>query len=388
LVSTAVHKHHLIEPLPNQEPLLFCKRIAQICKKESIDLLIPTCEESFWVSRGKETINQESPNTIVFVDDVDKLRLLHSKWEFNQLLAKAGFSTCKTERFETTQCLIDYIEELLSNHEASPADLKLSVVFKPSFSRFGTQTIVRPTVRELTQFKRTLKAEQKYTNKTRRSHQTEWVAQEFIEGDLICTYSVVKDGVVLAHAAYRGGDYTNSGHQHGGSIAFKKIKSTVATLVEEWVRTFVHLHSSTGQISFDLILSGDGHLYAIECNPRGTSGIHLFEHCQVEYTNTFFKINVDPASQPVKPKETDGDGQITLAMLVWATFLPHSIRSWKRLILWSQDVWRSRDVIFEWWDPLPLFVQVYLAIEPFYKSYKYGIAYADTFTYDIEWHGE
>lgn len=46
--------------------------------------------------------------------------------------------------------------------------------------------------------------------------------------------------------------------------------------IYEWVRQFVQATGFSGQVGFDFIETEDGQLYAIECNPRATSGIHLF----------------------------------------------------------------------------------------------------------------
>ena len=46
--------------------------------------------------------------------------------------------------------------------------------------------------------------------------------------------------------------------------------------IETWVSAFVKKLNFSGQIAFDFIQTKDGEVYPIECNPRLTSGIHLF----------------------------------------------------------------------------------------------------------------
>ena len=43
-----------------------------------------------------------------------------------------------------------------------------------------------------------------------------------------------------------------------------------------WVEHFVRTVRFSGQIGFDFIEDVTGQVHAIECNPRATSGIHLF----------------------------------------------------------------------------------------------------------------
>jgi hypothetical protein len=155
--------------------------------------------------------------------------------------------------------------------------------------------------------------------------------------------------------------------------------------VLEWVRQYVNIRSFTGQIAFDMIkCKKDGKLYAIECNPRGTSGIHLFQNYERELTNCFLEENCEP----IIPNHQDQDYQVTAAMFIWCIFFFDSIKNLDKLYAWISTVWKCNDTIFEWWDPLPWFSQFLIALEPFWKVYRLGIAYVDTFTYDIEWNGE
>jgi len=78
--SRAVAKNFRVPP-PNQNPTGFINELVSIIKKEQIDWLIPTCEETFYVAMGRDRLQQFCP---VFSTDIDQLKTLHSKWEFIQ----------------------------------------------------------------------------------------------------------------------------------------------------------------------------------------------------------------------------------------------------------------------------------------------------------------
>ena len=82
-------KYHVMKSMPNRKPFeQFCNELIALCIREKIDLLVPTCEETFWVSRHKEniekTVKQVNPNFEVFTESLDTLTVLHNKWLFNQ----------------------------------------------------------------------------------------------------------------------------------------------------------------------------------------------------------------------------------------------------------------------------------------------------------------
>jgi hypothetical protein len=365
--------------MPNQQPILFAATLAHICSREGIDLLIPTCEEIFWVSKGLDILTRDAPNTRVFVENETIMRELHNKYLFNKSLGSGTekeFECCETELLQDETQFTHYVQELINQNEKMP-NKRINIVLKPVYSRFASQTIVRPTLRTC---KELLKLKKSNISQ-RKQYQTEWIAQEFIEGDLLCTYSVAQHGKLLAHTAYRGGVFTNSGAPEGGSITFEQV---VDDSVTEWVQQFVASRKFTGQIAFDILKTSNGALYAIECNPRGTSGIHLFANCEKEFTNCFF----DDSGELLEPKLEESHYQVTAAMFIWCICFFRAIRSWSGLDHWCRTAWKCRDAVWEWWDPLPWFAQFYAGGAPLWKAIQYKIRYVDVFTYDIEWHGE
>jgi hypothetical protein len=175
------YKHHTLNMIPNQQPVLFAATLAQICVRENIDVLIPTCEEIFWVSKGKDMINRDAPHTHIFVAGPDVMRSLHNKWLFNQSLnistptdkeSNQLFAQCETELLRDTTQIIHFVEGLLQKHENESPDERIDIVLKPVYSRFAAQTLVRPSLNELRNFTKELQNEQRYVHMiSRKNHQ-------------------------------------------------------------------------------------------------------------------------------------------------------------------------------------------------------------------------
>jgi hypothetical protein len=89
-----------------------------------------------------------------------------------------------------------------------------------------------------------------------------------IRGEERSTCSLVHEGVVSGTAVYRG-----LMHSGSVSIAFERVEDAA---IEAFVRDFAAATRWTGFLSFDFILDEAGRPWAIECNPRTTSGLHFF----------------------------------------------------------------------------------------------------------------
>ena len=74
---------------------------------------------------------------------------------------------------------------------------------------------------------------------------------------------------MVGNALYRGTQFSGS-----VAIAFERIEHPAT---EAWIAAFVAGTGWTGFVSFDFIIDAAGRPWAIECNPRATSGLHFFE---------------------------------------------------------------------------------------------------------------
>ncbi|GGX87833.1 ATP-grasp domain-containing protein [Massilia dura] len=221
---------------PRHAPAAFVAGLNAAIARERIDMVVPTCEEVFFLSRYRSAL---PAGCRIVADDFDKLRLLHSKWEFARLAGSHAPATA----------LVDSVEQARDWAAGRP------LVLKPEFSRFGVHVRLHP--RGMPATAAPLPA------------LGAWVAQAYCEGTELCSYSVATRGRLTAHALYRPVHRLHrSSSYYFAPHACEPIRQFVAALVARL--------DFTGQISFDWIDTGDGHPRVLECNPRATSGLHLF----------------------------------------------------------------------------------------------------------------
>ncbi|HEX8450083.1 MAG TPA: hypothetical protein VF652_10885 [Allosphingosinicella sp.] len=205
------------------------------------DLIVPTCEEVFWLAAAA---GLDGWTDRLFAPPVATLRSLHSKADFPALAREAGVEAPATWAI------------------ASPADSGLvplawaDLVLKPEFSRFGSKTILAP--------------DSGIAAALPVSRGRRWVAQERLVGEELCVWSAVRGGRLVACIVYR------PVLRHGRSAAFAFEAVDSPALVEMARRIAEHV-GGDGQLSYDVIVAPDGRAAPIECNPRTVSGMHLVD---------------------------------------------------------------------------------------------------------------
>lgn len=346
--SRAVTCHYGV-PSPNTATDAFIDTLIAIIKHEKIDLLIPTCEEIFFVAQGLERLQQ---HCTVFTAPIEQLRRLHSKWEF-------------------IQCARDYKLAVPETHLlTSPADMEnfiarydKSFVLKPVFSRFATRVHFIDNAEQALTILPQLPI----------SQATPWVAQERISGQAYCTYSIAHHGILAAHSTYAV-DFTAG---RGACINFTACEQPV---IEAWITHFVQQEQFSGQIAFDFIVTSEGNALPLECNPRATSGLHLFG-LQDHLPDIFL---VSSTTKPILRPKIGTQRMLALAMLLYA---PANVHSWSRLRSWWQTMRQASDVIFNWHDAGPLLAQPKIVCYNLAESRKHHLCALAFSTWDIEWNG-
>lgn len=244
-------------PSPRDALASFALSLAKIIESERIDLVLPTCEEVFYLGRIRHLL---PVSCNVFVAPFEQLSELHSKWRFLQLASSSARFASGAARIASGAeegCGVDVpVSERVSDLNAAREwAAGRPVVLKPEFSRFGVHVRIYPDgipdhAPELARLGR-------------------WVVQEFHRGTEICSYSIAVAGRLCAHVAYRPSyRLASSSSYYFDPVSMPRI--------EQFVERFVARIGFTGQISFDWIDGGDGRLAVLECNPRAISGLHLF----------------------------------------------------------------------------------------------------------------
>ncbi len=334
---------------PREDEQRFVGQLIGLIRDYHIHILIPTCEEIFYVSKAYHRISEYCE---VFTRPIHTLRMLHSKWEFIRWLNKEGMQAPDTwilHDIQSLQLILKKVDPLEQGEW----------ILKPEFSRFScnVQTFKGHDLSDLDM-----------------NRGSTWVLQRFIHGTQICTFAVCREGRVLAYSAYAP-SYTAG----GAAIHFEMNEHPS---VRQWVERIAEALQYTGQLAFDLIVTGDSvmDIYPIECNPRLTSGIHLFTEA-----DSLDQAYLNPDQKGMIIPHQAFRSNVALAMFIYG--LP-AVRSFHEFKHWRQAKKGARDVLFRRNDPLPLWGQL-LTLSIFWmRSRKTNRTMIESSTSDIEWNGE
>lgn len=332
-----------IFPSPRFKDDEFISSLVEIVEKEQIDFILPITEEIFYIAKHRERL---SKLTTILCESLDLLHILHNKWSFIQKLDELGFCTPRT-------LLIEKEEDLENIHFTTP------YVLKACYSR-ASQNIIRCDPKNEKRKKPEIK-------------KSPWVAQEWIEGKKYCSYAITHNGKLSALATYP----VKFAIDNSSCLTFEPIRHAK---VEAWIEDFISQIGFTGQIAFDFIEDSSGSLYAIECNPRGTSGLHLFTP-ENHIDRALFDQNSSVIYPPVNTFK-----QILAGMLLygWRT-KKMNLRFFR---CYSKKLFSYHDVVFSLNDIRPFLSMGLLVMIYMYWSIKYNLRLPAAFTYDLDWNGD
>lgn len=307
-------------------------------------LVVPVCEEVFHLA----ALAQRRPAlaAVLFAPPLQTLRALHSKRLFARACARIGLPVPETW--------------VLSD----PADLVglpsvSTLVFKPEYSRFGVDALIQP-------------APERVANLTI-SRQRPWVVQRHVAGSEMSFYAVAKAGRLTAFSAY-GSTWRERG---GASYAFAAPDTRATDALRALALALAADIVRDGQFACDSIFDAEGQPWLLECNPRATSGVHLFArdpalarafHGDAPY--------VEPADPPF----------LYLAPAFGLFGLPAALRA-RRLTEWRTLRQDGRDVIGAPGDRLPLAGALIDSLAFALDAIVSRRSLAAAMTADIEWNG-
>lgn len=338
--SKYIKKYFTLAP-PATRTKDFISDIEKIISQNSIDILIPTCEEVFFISKYKPRLTK---NCHIFCDNFDKISQLHNKYEFLNVARDCAISIPKT---------------ILINHRSDLDKIIASKekVFKPVFSRFASYTLICP--------------ENSLLKKIKPSENFPWIAQQFISGREYCTYTVVVDGKIQAHACY----HPKYRAGLGSGIYFEITKNEkIKNFIEQLMRKI----NFTGQIGFDFMINESEEIFVLECNPRATSGVHCLS-ASLDWEKILSGKNI------FEDEKNEQDKMIALAML---SFGLKYLKNKKSFSKWWKNLLKAKDSIWDVSDLKPVFYQLVNLGEIIFRSIKYRTSLKDAATADIEWNGE
>ena len=325
---------------PRQDPVAWVEALATVIKAQHINLLLPTCEEVFYLSHGLERL---APLCRVLTSDFALLHRLHHKGHFAAMTHGWPLAAPETR--------------LLTDRQALRAlgDDVARWVFKSAYSRFASQTLICPSAQQL--------------RKVNPTNAAPWVAQRFVEGREFCSFSVLIGGDLRAHSCY----HPRYRVGRGSGIYFQP---SAPEPVRRFLEQFGCETGYTGQVGFDFIEDPDGRFHVLECNPRATSGVHLFDNQRQSLVSRLSEHAEHLMPPPPEPR------MIALAMLLLAA--PQ--RAF-RAPFWC-DYAAARDVIVQKSDFWPLAAQVLSLAEIIVRAASRRCGLLAASTADIEWNGQ
>jgi hypothetical protein len=343
---SSVIKKSFVVSKPVDGVASYVNDLCRITDEHKIDLLIPTCEEIYYIgSRLGEFAN----SVRIFAAPLSVLEPLHNKWSFVNLVANLGEQVQAPET-----CLLSDRDDVIRWQKDRTYE---EWVLKPVYSRFAARTLIGPTANEL---------ETLEPNAADR-----WVAQQRIRGQEYSTYSVAIQGRLTAHVCYR--SLYRAGP--GSGIYFIAVKHQP---VHQFVEQFVAQQHFTGQIGFDFIEDAHGQAFVLECNPRATSGLHLLHGQPLADA---FSVETTSLLEPPQ----DIPAMLASIMMLYA--FPQAIVRWELRSLFKA-MREARDVIYDRKDPWPAICSPLSLVEVIITAFRTRKPLTHAATYDIEWNGE
>lgn len=324
------------------EPEAASDALHDIIEERGITLVIPTCEEVLHLGALWQL---KPPNAQLFAPKLAELTQVHSKYHFIRLCEGLGLPTPQTQLVTTPQELAFHAQDAQN------------LVFKPVWSRFGSQVLIKPTAPKLQQLRPTA--------------QNPWVAQEYVEGTELCIYAIAHAGRLVALSAYRG--LVRAGV--GAAVCFTPEETAP---LRAFVERIVSATNWTGQISFDVVQTADGRLLPLECNPRATSGLHFFSK-GAAFCDALFGENHEV--------EPDVTAPLTLPLALWLYGLPMMLNPDQRPVF--LDALRSAGDVMRWpSDRVGYGAQLRALAEFAGIALRHKISLERASTWGIEWNGE
>ncbi|BDG72306.1 ATP-grasp domain-containing protein [Roseomonas fluvialis] len=319
---------------PAQDRETYLSDLLRVVAEEDVDLVVPVSEEIVHVA----ALHGRVPaRTRIFAMPQEAVLAAHDKGRFAAQSASWGLSVPATHP--------------LGSAEAEALAQQQDVVVKPlhACSGRGVRIITRGAALP--------------------APETPAIVQARILGHERSTCSLAHDGVVSGTVVYQGVMQSGS-----VSIAFKRVDDP---LIEAFVRGYAAATRWTGFLSFDFMLDETGHPFAIECNPRTTSGLHFFG------TDDIARAVVDPA-HPLRHRPETRLQQFyscltetQLSLFRGGGFLPKL-----RALVTTRDVtWSAR-------DPMPFLTMTYTTWPIIRAAMAQRATFGEVATLDVGWRAE
>ncbi len=232
----AMHRY----PAPRADAAGFVGAVSGLVARLEPVLVVPACEEIFHLAAIKAL------EGVLFAPTLSALRRLHSKMMFAEDSAALGLPTPETTR------VVSMAE--LDRFRAGCENL----VFKPEYSRFGRHALVGPDAAAL--------------RSVTPSARGPLVVQRRVYGMEVSFYAASVGSQLTAFSAYRS-TWRLGG---GAGYAFEPLEADLVERLRGIALILAQRLIPRGQFACDAIVDQAGQPWLLECNPRATSGVHMF----------------------------------------------------------------------------------------------------------------
>jgi hypothetical protein len=347
-ISRAVERSFVVGA-PTMQRERYLKELAAIVARESVELVVPVSEEIFHASY----VQPRLPPTCRFFGMAPReLLRLHDKQAFVRRCHEFGLDAPETHALD------------------APAAARLAraaaVVVKPVLSCSGRGV-------------RFLAPGAPLPTPAAAGHA---IVQQFVEGEVLTSFSIARAGRTLATVIYRGAVLSGT-----VAVCFERVPAQPA--VQAWVERFVACSGWTGFISFDFLVTPAGRVYGVECNPRATSGIHFVEPAALA------PLILAALDDPATTANADRSRPALRAAPLMQQFYPCLTETQDAFLRRNgrfrhnlRHLMAARDVTWSWRDPLPFLTMPWTSWPIIAAAMRRKCTFGEVATLDIGWYDE
>jgi hypothetical protein len=317
--SRAVDRFYTVPKPPSAG---YADALLAIVRREGVDVYVPVCSPvaSYYDALAKPRLE---PYCEVLHGDAEMVAMLDDKYEFAAVAASLGLTVPDTHRISDPRQVEDF-----DFSSAEPPYMLKSIPYDP-VHRLDLTPLPRPSRAETAAFARSKPI----------SAATPWIMQSLVRGREYAAHATVRDGQVQVYCCCESSAF---------QVNYEMVDKPE---IEAWVRGFVEPLKLTGQVSFDFIQADDGRVYAIECNPRTHSAITMFyNHPGLARAYLDDDVNVIEPASGSRPT-------YWIYHEVWRLVTEPGNRLSRLKV-----IFRGKDAIFDWADPLPFLMVHHLQI--------------------------
>ena len=292
--------------------------------EKKFDVFIPASHS--WCECADSVVKQAllPLNCETVQGDLEDLKMLSNKYEFNLRAHSLGLTVPKTYKITNPNQVLEF------DFSKEKCQFILKCIADDVVTRWSLTKLPHPTRQQTID----------YLNTLRINDANPWIMQEFIPGKEYCTHGTVYNGELRLYSCCESSSWL---------LNYKHLDNK--PLILEWVRDFCLRTNISGQASFDFIESyEDGRPYALECNPRTHTAIAPFYNHPL-VAEAFLDTKHLP-NGPIQPY-SDARECYWLYHELWNIL---KVRCMKDFLTILQRLFNGKEAVYSVEDPLPFFL--------------------------------